>query len=40
MIKVVQILALYFGLFDLQGLLPFIIRCTEVEDTPKALDVF
>ena len=25
-----KILALSFGLFDLQGLLPFIIRCTEV----------
>jgi hypothetical protein len=34
-----KILALFLGLFDLQGLLPFIIRCTEVYDTPKALDV-
>ena len=25
-----KILALSFGLFDLHGLLPFIIRCTEV----------
>ena len=31
-------LALSLGLFDLQGLLPFIIRCTEGYDTPKALD--
>jgi hypothetical protein len=31
-------LALSLGLFDLQGLLPFIIRCTEVYGTPKALD--
>ena len=35
-----KILALSLGLFDLQGLLPFIIRCTEVEDTPQALYVF
>jgi hypothetical protein len=37
--KLSKILALSLCLFDLQGLLPFIIRCTEVEDTPKALDV-
>jgi hypothetical protein len=30
MIKIVQILALSLGLFDLQVLLTFIIRCTEV----------
>ena len=38
--KSFEILALSLGLFDLQGILPFIIRCNEVYDTPKALDVF